>query len=203
LLIVVAIIAILAAIAVPDLLEAQTRSKVARAKADMRALSCALEAYRVDYNQYPPDVDSGAYPAIHNYWRDEIASYHYLTTPVAYIGSIPRDPFYLTQAGTPPGIASKEVACFEYSEENLEGTRDPNKAADLRRSRCGFVMICMGPDRAGDFTWSGREWIGVGDRDGTVVNNRGQCICYDPTDGTVSAGDVICSAKGFYGGGGF
>ncbi|HPK01197.1 MAG TPA: prepilin-type N-terminal cleavage/methylation domain-containing protein [Candidatus Sumerlaeota bacterium] len=36
LLIVVAIIAILAAIAVPNFLEAQTRSKVARAQADLR-----------------------------------------------------------------------------------------------------------------------------------------------------------------------
>src|SRR3978361_2219273 len=48
LLIVVAIIAILAAIAVPNFLEAQTRSKVVRVKADMRTLATALEAYRVD-----------------------------------------------------------------------------------------------------------------------------------------------------------
>ena len=39
LLIVVAIIAILAAIAVPNFLEAQTRSKVAATMADMRSLS--------------------------------------------------------------------------------------------------------------------------------------------------------------------
>lgn len=201
LLIVVAIIAILAAIAVPNFLEAQTRSKVARAKADMRALAVALHAYRLDYDQYPPDVDSGAYPAIHNYWRDEIASYHYLTTPVAYIGEIPRDPFYLTQAGTPPGVASKELAYFEYSEENLEDDRNPGKAADLHRSECGFTVICMGPDRYGDFTWSGREWLAVGNANGSVLNNRGKCICYDPTNGTVSDGDIIFTAKGPYGGG--
>ena len=56
LLIVVAIIAILAAIAVPNFLEAQTRSKVSRAKADMRSLATALEAYAVDYNNYPPPI---------------------------------------------------------------------------------------------------------------------------------------------------
>jgi prepilin-type N-terminal cleavage/methylation domain-containing protein len=39
LLIVVAIIAILAAIAVPNFLEAQVRSKVSRAKADMRSIA--------------------------------------------------------------------------------------------------------------------------------------------------------------------
>ena len=56
LLIVVAIIAILAAIAVPNFLEAQTRSKVSRVMSDMRSLATAIEAYRTDYNAYhPPD----------------------------------------------------------------------------------------------------------------------------------------------------
>jgi type II secretory pathway pseudopilin PulG len=52
-LIVVAIIAILAAIAVPNFLEAQTRSKVSRAKADMRTIATGIESYFVDYNHYP------------------------------------------------------------------------------------------------------------------------------------------------------
>ena len=53
LLIVVAIIAILAAIAVPNFLEAQTRAKLSRMKTDLRTMSVALESYRVDNNQYP------------------------------------------------------------------------------------------------------------------------------------------------------
>jgi prepilin-type N-terminal cleavage/methylation domain-containing protein len=52
LLIVVAIIAILAAIAVPNFLEAQTRAKVARCKADMRSLATAIETYHIDYSTY-------------------------------------------------------------------------------------------------------------------------------------------------------
>src|SRR2546421_10878416 len=59
LLIVVAIIAILAAIAVPNFLEAQVRSKVSRAKADLRTLATGLESYAVDYNHYPPPIDVG------------------------------------------------------------------------------------------------------------------------------------------------
>lgn len=82
LLIVVAIIAILAAIAVPNFLEAQTRSKVARAQADMRSYATALEAYRVDNNKYPPENNS---PGLAR-----------LTTPTAYISSLLRDPFALT-----------------------------------------------------------------------------------------------------------
>lgn len=50
LLIVVAIIAILAAIAIPNFLAAQTRSKVSRTKADMRTIAVALESYFVDNN---------------------------------------------------------------------------------------------------------------------------------------------------------
>src|SRR4026208_482521 len=53
LLIVVAIIAILAAIAVPNFLEAQVRAKVSRVKADMRSLATGIETYAVDANKYP------------------------------------------------------------------------------------------------------------------------------------------------------
>src|SRR6266545_3682317 len=45
LLIVVAIIAVLAAIAVPNFLEAQTRAKVSRCKADLKTIATAFEAY--------------------------------------------------------------------------------------------------------------------------------------------------------------
>ena len=50
LLIVVAIIAILAAIAVPNFLEAQVRAKVSRARNDMRVLATGIESYTVDFN---------------------------------------------------------------------------------------------------------------------------------------------------------
>ena len=53
LLIVVAIIGILAAIAVPNFLNAQTRAKIARAQSDMRNLKVAIDSYQIDNNQYP------------------------------------------------------------------------------------------------------------------------------------------------------
>ena len=53
LLIVVAIIGILAAIAIPNFLEAQVRAKVARCQSDMRTLATGLEAYYVDFDSYP------------------------------------------------------------------------------------------------------------------------------------------------------
>ena len=53
LLIVIAIIGILAAIAIPNLLNAVQRGKQKRTMSDMRALAMAVEAYAVDNNAYP------------------------------------------------------------------------------------------------------------------------------------------------------
>jgi general secretion pathway protein G len=53
LLIVIAIIGILAAIAIPNLLNAVQRGKQKRTMSDMRALATAIEAYAVDNNLYP------------------------------------------------------------------------------------------------------------------------------------------------------
>ena len=82
LLIVVAIIGILAAIAVPNFLNAQTRAKIARCEADIRSISSALEMYRTDNNAYPEGRGTWA-----------IFGLEKLTSPIAYIASVPRDPF--------------------------------------------------------------------------------------------------------------
>jgi type II secretion system protein G len=53
LLIVVAIIGIIAAIAIPNLLSAINRGRQKRSMSDMRAIATAIEAYAVDYSFYP------------------------------------------------------------------------------------------------------------------------------------------------------
>ena len=53
LLIVVAIIGIIAAIAIPNLLNAIDRGKQKRTMADMRSIGTAVESYAVDSNVYP------------------------------------------------------------------------------------------------------------------------------------------------------
>jgi prepilin-type N-terminal cleavage/methylation domain-containing protein len=106
LLIVVAIIAILAAIAVPNFLEAQVRSKVSRAKTDMRSASTAIEAYAVDNRHYPPIVaptsplalGTGTAingPSVLHPGIDQAISsrFIWITTPIAYITSAFTDPF--------------------------------------------------------------------------------------------------------------
>ena len=103
LLIVVAIIAILAAIAVPNFLEAQVRSKVSRAKSDIRSLATAIEAYRVDFNRVPlcgapqwalsiTGKDGGYLYAqgVENRSFDLPVT---ITTPISYITAVPKDAF--------------------------------------------------------------------------------------------------------------
>ncbi len=53
LLIVVAIIGIIAAMAIPNLLNAINRARQKRTMADIRSIGTALEAYSVDYQFYP------------------------------------------------------------------------------------------------------------------------------------------------------
>ncbi len=64
LLIVVAIIGIIAAIAIPNLLNAIDRGKQKRTMADLRSIATATESYAIDFNRYPMsmsgNVDSNA-----------------------------------------------------------------------------------------------------------------------------------------------
>ena len=60
LLIVVAIIGIIAAIAIPNLLNAIDRGKQKRTMADMRSLGTAVESYAVDNNVYPAVATAAA-----------------------------------------------------------------------------------------------------------------------------------------------
>ena len=81
LLIVVAIIGILAAIAVPNFLNAQIRAKVAQAVNNMRAVDTALESYYLDHNTYTRWAwDTSDLRTHYGGFRD-------LTTPIAYITS--------------------------------------------------------------------------------------------------------------------
>ena len=57
LLIVMAIIAILAAIAIPNLLTAQTKAKVSKALAESKLIVTQTQLYQADKNLYPGSVD--------------------------------------------------------------------------------------------------------------------------------------------------
>ena len=81
LLIVVAIIGILAAIAVPNFMNAQIRAKIAKVQGDMRALDNAYMSYRLDNGNWPPHLGSCSH------------QHRPVTTPIAYMTSSVYDPF--------------------------------------------------------------------------------------------------------------
>jgi len=113
LLIVVAIIGILAAIAVPNFLNAQVRAKTARSKADIRMLVNQVQIFHMDtglwlidgndggsedcevkgqyFGKTPEEAGISHLGTGRNHFSGQV--YLPLTTPVSYISSIPIDPF--------------------------------------------------------------------------------------------------------------
>jgi hypothetical protein len=91
-----------AAIAVPNFLEAQVRSKVSRVRSDHRSLATAIEAYFVDNNTYPASTvtkANNAYATFPGTALDNCRTFRLrltssnincmtLTTPVAYVTSL-------------------------------------------------------------------------------------------------------------------
>ncbi len=109
LLIVVAIIGILAAIAVPNFLNAQTRAKIARVQSDIRTLAVAIQSYATDNNDVPVDYNTGPW---NSYMVNEVIV---LTTPIAYLSAFPVDPFN-PGADTGSGGWTPDPSAFRYSE---------------------------------------------------------------------------------------
>jgi prepilin-type N-terminal cleavage/methylation domain-containing protein len=95
LLIVVAIIGILAAIAVPNFLNAQLRAKIAGTQSDLRVMVDAMQAYLIDNNSYHAH-------------RDGANQQFPLTTPVPYMSGFLNDRFQ-DKAGI------ERAAGFQYS----------------------------------------------------------------------------------------
>jgi len=196
LLIVVAIIAILAAIAVPNFLEAQVRSKVSRTLADMRTIRTGLETYYVDNNRYP-ETDQGL--AAFATGRRTIFR---LTTPISYLTSIPSSPWnenYGSASSADPKVAST-VKSYLYVRRFLTdpSTNDPNYNND-RLYYIGQGALTPGAvavSRAGDWLMKSVGPDNLDDRDSSISSKRAGwngtlARVYDPTNGTVSYGDIV------------
>ncbi|MBK7496794.1 MAG: hypothetical protein IPI28_15885 [Candidatus Omnitrophica bacterium] len=67
LLIVIAIILILIAIALPNFLEAQVRAKIANARGELKTLVVATESYRIDWKGREPKTSTSFRPANNAY----------------------------------------------------------------------------------------------------------------------------------------
>lgn len=203
LLIVVAIIAILAAIAVPNFLEAQVRSRVARVNADQRTIATALEAYAVDYNTYPFEGDiTGtnnpcARPGVGVICPDAALSLKPLTTPIAYLTSIPSDPFMTNVQGlqgspSGPGGVPFDLDSFFYA--NYIGYQARFGITGVFDDVRGWGLTSFGPNRANDNLIMLPMYLAIGTgafRFGDPISGQSTADwVYDPTNGTISAGDI-------------
>jgi len=192
LLIVVAIIAILAAIAVPNFLEAQVRAKYARVVSDFRSIAVGIESYAVDINDYPRNFGTHVPPRPTDlYWSVPPD----LSTPVAYLSSATFvDPFALYKENDP----LVRVSNYSYHRVLSTGERDrlpweywpPDESTDGPGCNVGALrkygqwrLISIGPDRI---------YI-VADYSQYPLDVIFQMIetLYDPTNGTVSWGNII------------
>ena len=176
LLIVVLIIAVLAAIAVPNFLEFQTRAKVARAKSDMRTMAIGVEAFLVDTNSYPLDGNDMYPPNPLNF--DIAQRLLVLTTPVAYLETIPQDPFHVTEIE------------FPGSAELFPGPPPYSYIYNTYGNYLGLPILGPGPANNGrpdNYTLTS---LAPSQQFDSII---GQRIHYDPTNGTISAGDIHLS----------
>ncbi|MEW6235887.1 MAG: prepilin-type N-terminal cleavage/methylation domain-containing protein [Candidatus Omnitrophota bacterium] len=148
LLIVVAIIGILAAIAVPNFINAQIRAKLARVESDLKSLSTALALYRLDQNHPPFDGNPGE---AHWGWAK---AYSQLTTPTAYMSSILGDVF---QAEDVPELTASlgfrlggenGPLTFDYGTAKFHGyTGDPNHDWYKAWRNSTWKIGSCGPDK--------------------------------------------------------
>lgn len=185
LLIVVAIIAILAAIAVPNFLEAQVRSKVARAQNDLRTLALGLESYRVDRNALP-DPNHFVLGAYNLLGRTTA-----LTTPVPYLSSLPEDPFTHRYHD---GARIIEVGEREGGRAYLYGRGDyALTRGAINLGRTCYMLASSGPDSVFFQIHFWPPGPGTNGGDCPVCSSDlgiDPAIHYDPTNGTTSDGDI-------------
>jgi len=215
LLIVVAIIAILAAIAVPNFLEAQIRSKVSRAKTDMRTLATALETYFVDNNTYigsatattadpgltvngslnksAPAVTNAAGRLTFRNYRPQLAgSVAYgMTTPVAYLTSIATDPFADTRGAVFGYFNGADAGwlAWSYGPDTDEKTNNGDIQARLATYVWPGVNQCTFESFYSPYQTNPSNELKCGPL-GPSPPSTGPAYTYDPTNGTNSGRDV-------------
>jgi prepilin-type N-terminal cleavage/methylation domain-containing protein len=204
LLIVIAIISVIAAIAVPNLMSANIRAKASGAKADMGSIAIALEDYKVDYGEYPQDPRFSRLSTI--YASDVIAEPNqsfdgrngtddsndaiglgYLVYPEAGL-----EPRYLKRiAGEPfndngkedwngsSGAHNRHYSYYTGKWDSVSGTSiDCTSSADSPQY---WALLSYGPDKDQDIT----SYVGAKNavNDGTNL--------YNPNNGITSSGDIV------------
>lgn len=170
LLIVVAIIGILAAIAVPNFLNAQTRAKVARCYSDMKALSTGFEMYQMDNNGYPWGGGT--------IWASYFI-YPRLTTPISYMTTIPLDVF-VKEAQRPTEHGLWYPGWNVYQVVKQGNTWGGDFVKNAVHSGSHMLTVSSGPDKHEDISTTGLK-------------------AYSTSNGLISEGDIFRFTPGVQG----
>lgn len=204
LLIVVAIIGILAAIAVPNFLNAQTKSKLARSMSDLRSIYDSVKLMQVDKGSLLIDVWDYQTPEGKKILEETFANIgaapdaqrtsrmilYPITTPVAYMSTIPIDPFI---GRTDPGERGFESTLDSYiyidEDSRIPGSdmfffalqkqahhETEHKLMPMMEDN--FALVSVGPD-------------GILGNSTLADGNRARGIPYDSSNGLVSVGDIF------------
>jgi prepilin-type N-terminal cleavage/methylation domain-containing protein len=176
-LVVIAIIMTLITIAMPNYTDAQYRARVARAMADMRTVSVAMEQYHIDWQMYPADqvpklgtVENGLFQ---------------LTTPLTYLYEIPEDIFERGNSGMEieptAGVIDR---WFELASTGVP----PELVAEYRPVLQLYAIYSPGPDVQSDF-FNPLAWPYDGEEN--PCPHRLGFVNYSATNGTRSPGDIV------------
>ncbi len=200
LLIVVAIIGILAAIAVPNFLNAQVRAKVARSQADMKSLATAIESFRLDQGALLVDFWDEGHPdtiARLQDWgfcspdnlddavRNQKCILGNLTSPVSYMSSIPNDPFFGKISATSDRLREALDGTYFYADNEAVNPSDDHNIGALKPGNA--LRLGLEPLRE-------NQWVLLGAGPDTSLeelnNEVGRGQPYDISNGLNSAGDI-------------
>ena len=182
LLLVVMIIGLLAAIALPAYIEAQARAKVGRVQADLRSVALSLEQYHMDQEAYPsmivPGFDGG--PSV--IAGSELMWWYVpnsLSTPLSYLsnaalhcpfgGNWDKAPYFPGEIWRRYGYENIAELIHKAETWPVFRNRYPPEAIHWSGS---WRLQSVGPDRM----WN-------------------PSLAYDPSNGTVSSGDMIRTQK--------
>ncbi len=172
LLIVVAIIGILAAIAVPNFLNAQIRAKVAKVVSEQRAVRDAYLQYFMDRNGWPKHIDG------------DTAQHKFVTTPIAYLSSSISDPFLPARMSDTPewgwfkGQYHLEPAHFWHT-GNWPGLANNHPEYWAQQGNTAFFTMSIGPDAVFEMQTPNAN-------------------LYDVSNGTTSHGDIMTPVSASY-----
>lgn len=210
LLIVVAIIGILAAIAVPNFLNAQIRAKIARCYSDMKAMDTGVRMLNMDTNHLPidgwdddttegRDILKKVFNGVGDFPEAQRKTSHYLavlTSPISYMSSVPIDPFMskLTEEQSRGFGSPFDTYIYADVDPKIPGRNQGIQALNsplaeqfgIRPLQTGeWAFIGLGPDGVAGIGTSG------------AFGSRG--FPYNSSNGTVSAGDIVMTSGGIIG----